>query len=177
MYQFLCGIAIGYASCYVQYNGMPFDVKYVASKSIDYYVDGKNLFKRYWPPESGKKKSDDTSYGFWNSLRSNPKKNKFEVTYAKDGQYYKILSDSEKPNLSTNKSMGELQIVKITSEKDLNKVERQLLSLIISQWAGYSGDFHGNQITLADLELDLVKDKGITEIVVNTNLINETTLL
>ena len=158
-------LALGYATCYVKENK-----EYVLSKLIDLYVDGIRLGARLLqcqvePP-------------FWDSLKTVHVNQQYLTTYTKDNHYYKVLHNDPKPELSTAKRLSELDVVIIESETELTREENHLVKLILSQWAGYSGDFHGNDIKLYQITAlsNLVLTKKITKIVVNTNIITETVI-
>ena len=174
-YQGLVLFGLGYAACYVKEHK-----EYVFSRSIDLYVDGKNIAARFYQPiktmvEQPRQVSGSS---FWDSLTTTKAGQSYLTLYKKDDHYFKVIHDSPNPEISTNKRIADLEVVSIESESELNRTEKQLVKLILSQWSGYSGDFHGNEVKLYEIvELsDIILAKKITKIVVNTNLMTETVL-
>ena len=178
--QGLALFAFGYATCYVKEHK-----ENVFLRSIDLYVDSKNIAQKFYQPikvmVTGPACLDqNTVSDFWDSLVTTKAGQKYLTIYAKDAYYFKVTHDNHDPipEISTNKRIADLEVISIESESDLNKEEKHMVKLILSQWSGYSGDFHGNVVKLSEIyELsDLILAKKITKIIVNTNLMTETVL-
>ena len=176
LFQYCSVYALGYLTYYVKDNVKLEDV---IEKSIDYYVDIKNLIK---PIRSNLGYSSDSS-DFWDSyvvtvLETNQSRDdyKYGITYKKDGRHYYMLSETKYPEISEVKSLSNLKIIDIKSKVSLSVNDRLLLELLLNRYAGYAGDFHGNVVTLDDLNVDMINEKEITEVTVNVNMLNQVTL-
>jgi hypothetical protein len=171
--QYASCVALGYATCYTKEN-----TDIVFSKTIDLYVDAKHMINNTLKPWIKDKNEEPES--FWSYLKTtinNRGTSKYHTTYKKEDNTYQLYHDNPEPQLLTTPRLSDLSIVSIeSSESSLTSAETHLIRLILSQWAGYSGDFHGNVPKLSELFdiSDVVTLKKITKIIVNTNMFTET---
>ncbi len=178
--QNLIYFVVGFGTCYLK-NKYDVTNEYILSKSIDYYVDGKCLINNVLK-STGLLKQISTesteSTEFWDEIRTKKEGDKYCTTYKKDGRWYHALHDEPSIELSRNMAIDDLEVVEIKSEYPLTNEENKLVKLLVSQWSGYAGDFHNNEIYLENILglSNIIETRKIDEIIVNTNMITETTI-
>ena len=174
--QNLAYFAFGYTACYLK-NKYNITNEYIVSQSIDLYVDGKYIIKSILNIQKQSKQSKQSNK-FWENIKTIRINNGYKTTYKKNNKWYHVIHDDKTVDLSENQALSDLEVVSINSECPLTKDEEQLVKLLVAQWSGYSGDFHNNEIYLENITglSDIIESRKIHHIIVNTNLITETTI-